>query len=113
MDTDKQTSLPTDTSNPLLHLSQDWRVYLGRNAFVLSTLLLVGLLVTLPILFLVMNSFNTAEFDEPAAYGLKSWFDAFSEPLVWHSLWNTLTLSVTRTIAVWAYRLEFCVAYRT
>jgi iron(III) transport system permease protein len=59
--------------------------------------LLVGLLVGLPVLALLVNSFNTAAIGQPAVYGLRNWRDAFSQPLVWEALWNSLALGLVRT----------------
>ncbi len=60
--------------------------------------LLVGLLVGLPILALLINSFNTAAIGQPAVYGLGNWQTAFSQPLVWESLWNSVALGLVRTL---------------
>src|SRR5438067_1619110 len=59
--------------------------------------LVVGLLVGLPVLALLVNSFNTAAIGQPAVYGLRNWRDAFSQPLVWEALWNSLALGLVRT----------------
>lgn len=60
--------------------------------------LLVGLLVALPLLLLLINSFNTALPGREAVYGLENWLIAFSEPGTVLALWNSVALGGTRTL---------------
>lgn len=60
--------------------------------------LLIGLLVGLPVVALLANSFNTAPLGQTATYGLENWRDAFSQRVVWDALWNSLLLGMVRTV---------------
>lgn len=59
---------------------------------------LVVLGVGLPVLLLVINSFNTSRPGRAATYGLENWIAAFSEPGILAALWNSVTLGATRTL---------------
>jgi len=43
---------------------------------------------------IVINSFNTATIAQDPVYGLQAWRDAFSEPGIWRSLWNSVKIGV-------------------
>jgi iron(III) transport system permease protein len=62
----------------------------------LMTLLVgfMGFYVLYPLVLILINSFNTATIAEPPAYGLQSWRDAFSEPGIWRSLWNSVKIGL-------------------
>ncbi|MBI2348753.1 MAG: iron ABC transporter permease, partial [Deltaproteobacteria bacterium] len=46
------------------------------------------------------NSFNVATIAEPPVYGLQAWRDAFSDPGIWLSLWNTIKIAIVRNLLV-------------
>jgi iron(III) transport system permease protein len=57
----------------------------------------VGIVVALPLLLLLVNSFNTAAPGQPAVYGLRDWIQAFSDATAVRSFWYTLALGAVRT----------------
>jgi iron(III) transport system permease protein len=69
-----------------------------------GTLLMVGLIgfmgfyVLYPLILILINSFNTATIAEPPVYGLKAWKEAFAEPAIWRSLWNSVKIGVVLQI---------------
>src|SRR5687768_11058447 len=69
-----------------------------RRVAVAAMPVFVGLLVGLPILALLVNSFNTANIGQPPVYGLGNWQTAFAQPLVWEALWNSVALGGVRTV---------------
>src|SRR6266508_7025264 len=69
-----------------------------RQAFSVGAPLLVGFLVTLPLLLLLYNSFNTAAPGREVVYGLQNWLRAFNEPTTALALWNSVALGATRTL---------------
>jgi iron(III) transport system permease protein len=54
--------------------------------------------IALPILFLIVNSFNLARPGQAAEYSLQNWEAAFSDRTIWAALWNSFTLGAVRTI---------------
>jgi iron(III) transport system permease protein len=62
----------------------------------LMTLLIgfMGFYVLYPLILIIINSFNTATIAEPPVYGLASWREAFSEPGIWRSLWNSIKIGI-------------------
>jgi iron(III) transport system permease protein len=54
----------------------------------------MGFYVLYPLVLILINSFNVATIGEPPAYGLQAWRDAFSEPGIWRSLWNSVRIGV-------------------
>jgi iron(III) transport system permease protein len=54
----------------------------------------MGFYVLYPLVLIFINSFNVATIGEPPAYGLQAWRDAFSEPGIWRSLWNSVRIGV-------------------
>src|SRR5215813_7627964 len=46
------------------------------------------------LLMAVLNSFNTATIAEPPVYGLKAWREAFNEPGIWRSLWDSVKIGI-------------------
>jgi iron(III) transport system permease protein len=67
-------------------------------AFLGAAPLLVGVIVTLPMLLLLANSFNTAAPGREATYGLDNWVRAFSDPTTLSALWNSVALGSVRTV---------------
>jgi iron(III) transport system permease protein len=58
----------------------------------------VGVVVALPLLLLLVNSFNTAAPGQPAVYGLRDWIQAFSDATAVRAFWYTLALGATRIV---------------
>ena len=54
----------------------------------------MGFYVLYPLVLILINSFNTATIAEPPVYGLQAWRDAFSEPGIWRSLWNSVKIGI-------------------
>jgi iron(III) transport system permease protein len=58
----------------------------------------LSIAIGLPILFLLVNSFNVAKPGEAAVYSLDNWQRAFSDRTLWTALWNSFTLGTVRTL---------------
>jgi iron(III) transport system permease protein len=54
----------------------------------------MGFYVLYPLILILINSFNIATIAEPPAYGLQSWKDAFDQPAIWRSLWNSIKIGI-------------------
>jgi iron(III) transport system permease protein len=54
----------------------------------------MGFYVCYPLILIIINSFNTATIAEPPAYGLSAWREAFAEPGIWRSLWNSVKIGI-------------------
>jgi iron(III) transport system permease protein len=54
----------------------------------------MGFYVLYPLTLIVINSFNTATIAEPEVYGLGAWREAFAEPGIWRSLWNSVKIGI-------------------
>jgi iron(III) transport system permease protein len=54
----------------------------------------MGFYVLYPLILILINSFNIATIAEPPSYGLRAWRDAFSEPGIWRSLWNSIKIGI-------------------
>ena len=63
-----------------------------------SMLAFLALAMGLPLLFLLVGSFNLATPGKPAVYGLDNWMRAFSDPGTISALWMSFLLSVVRLI---------------
>jgi iron(III) transport system permease protein len=64
----------------------------------LAALLFFAACMALPVLFLLVGSFNTMPPGKQPSYGLGNWIRAFSDPLTLSALWNSFLLSVVRLI---------------
>ena len=67
------------------------------NGGTLLMVLLIGAMgfyVLYPLILILINSFNVATIAEPPVYGLQAWRDAFSEPGIWRSLWNSVKIGI-------------------
>ncbi|MFN0074523.1 MAG: ABC transporter permease [Chloroflexota bacterium] len=60
--------------------------------------LLVGIIVSLPLVLLLINSFNSAIPGREAVYGLQNWAMAFSDTGTISALWNSIALGGLRTL---------------
>ena len=58
----------------------------------------LALAMGLPLLFLLVGSFNLATPGKAAVYGLDNWMRAFSDPGTISALWMSFLLSVVRLI---------------
>ena len=58
----------------------------------------MGFYVLYPLALILINSFNVATIAEPPAYGLQAWKDAFSEPGIVRSLWNSVKIALVLQI---------------
>src|SRR5689334_20265899 len=96
----------------------------GGTALMAVLIAAMGFYVLYPLALIVINSFNTATIAEPPVYGLKAWKEAFSEPGIWRSLWNSVKIGIVlqvvalplgifiswllaRTNILWGNALEF------
>ncbi|HLH24779.1 MAG TPA: iron ABC transporter permease [Chloroflexota bacterium] len=68
-----------------------------QGALVAWAPLVAGVIVTLPLLLLLVNSFNIAAPGREAVYGLANWVQAFSDPTTLRALWNSVALGAVRT----------------
>jgi iron(III) transport system permease protein len=72
-----------------------WR---GRPLAELAALLFFAVVMGMPILFLLIGSFNTAPPGQAVAYGLDNWIRAFSDPQTLGALWMSFLFSVVRLV---------------
>lgn len=54
----------------------------------------LGFYIVYPLILILLNSFNVATIADPPVYGLQAWRDAFNEPGIWQSLWNSIKIGV-------------------
>jgi len=66
----------------------------GGTALMALLIGFMGFYVLYPLVLIIINSFNTATIAEPPVYGLGAWREAFSEPGIWRSLWNSVKIGV-------------------
>src|SRR4051794_18471841 len=66
----------------------------GGTALMALLIGIMGFYVLYPLILIIINSFNTATIAEPPVYGLKAWREAFSEPGIWRSLWNSVKIGI-------------------
>lgn len=84
-----------------------WPRVRGFGAAELLLLLFFVAVTALPILFLLVGSFNGAAPGQPPAYGLGNWVRAFAEPQTLSALWMSFAFSVVRLIPSLALSLTF------
>jgi iron(III) transport system permease protein len=76
-----------------------WRPPLDGGVLLMAVLIgAMGFYVLYPLALIIINSFNTATIAEPPAYGFQAWRDAFREPGIWRSLWNSVKIGVVLQI---------------
>jgi len=76
-----------------------WLPRLDGGTLVMAVLIgLMGFYVLYPLVLILINSFNTATIAEPPVYGLRAWREAFSEPGIWRSLWNSVKIGIVLQI---------------
>jgi iron(III) transport system permease protein len=74
---------------------RSWLPPLDGGTFIMALLIgFMGFYVLYPLALIVINSFNTATIAEPEVYGLQAWRDAFNEPGIWRSLWNSIRVGI-------------------
>ena len=74
------------------------RRYPPTSLFIMATLLIgFGFWVIYPIFLTLLTSFNTAALGLDPVWGLDNWRQAYSEPGVLASLWNTLAVYLLNT----------------
>jgi iron(III) transport system permease protein len=66
----------------------------GGTLFMALLIGFMGFYVIYPLVLIVINSFNTSTIAEPPVYGLGAWREAFSEPGIWRSLWNSIKIGL-------------------
>jgi iron(III) transport system permease protein len=83
-----------DTLRPAT-IGRSWLPRLDGGTALMAVLIgVMGFIVVYPLVLIVVNSFNTATIAEDPVYGLKAWREAFSEPGIWRSLWNSVKIGV-------------------
>jgi iron(III) transport system permease protein len=66
----------------------------GGTALMALLIGFMGFYVIYPLVLIVINSFNEATIAEPPVYGLGAWREAFGEPGIWRSLWNSIKIGL-------------------
>lgn len=70
----------------------------GFRVVEIGTLLFFAVAMALPVLFLLVGSFNTAAPGQPTVYGVENWVRAFSDSKTLSSLWMSFLFSTVRLI---------------
>lgn len=70
----------------------------GLRIAELVALMFFAVVMALPVLFLLVGSFNTAPPGQASVYGFQNWTQAFSDPKTLSSLWMSFLFSVVRLI---------------
>lgn len=75
--------------------ARTWLPPLDGGTLIMTLLIgFMGFYVVYPLMLIVLNSFNTATIAEPEVYGLGAWREAFAEPGIWRSLWNSIKIGI-------------------
>jgi iron(III) transport system permease protein len=75
--------------------ARDWLPPLDGGTVLMALLIaFMGFYVLYPLALIIVNSFNTATIAEEPVYGLGAWREAFSEPGIWRSLWNSVKIGI-------------------
>src|ERR1041384_5216231 len=99
----------TETMRPEI-VSRPWLPPLDGGMLMMALLIgAMGFYVLYPLILILINSFNTATIAEPPVYGLQAWRDAFSEPGIWRSLWNSVRVGVPLQIV--ALPIGICISW--
>ncbi len=76
-------------------VSRPWLPPLDGGTLLMAVLIgFMGFYVLYPLVLILINSFNIATIAEPPAYGLQAWRDAFNEPGIRRSLWNSIKIGI-------------------
>jgi len=79
--------------------ARSWLPPLDGGTAIMAVLIgFMGFYVLYPLTLIVLNSFNTATIAEPEVYGLGAWREAFAEPGIWRSLWNSIKIGIVLQI---------------
>lgn len=70
----------------------------GSRGAALLLLLFIAVVMALPVVFLLIGSFNTALPGQAAVYGVDNWVRAFSDPKTLSSLWMSFLFATVRLI---------------
>jgi iron(III) transport system permease protein len=88
----------TETISPVT-VSRSWLPPLDGGTALMAVLIgFMGFYVLYPLTLIVVNSFNTATIAEPEVWGLGAWRQAFAEPGIWRSLWNSVKIGIVLQI---------------
>ena len=88
----------TETISPAT-VSRSWLPPLDGGTALMAVLIgFMGFYVLYPLTLIVVNSFNTATIAEPEVWGLGAWRQAFAEPGIWRSLWNSIKIGIVLQI---------------
>jgi iron(III) transport system permease protein len=88
----------TETIHPTT-VTRPWLPPLDGGTAIMAVLIgFMGFYVLYPLTLIVINSFNTATIAEPEVYGLGAWRQAFAEPGIWRSLWNSVKIGIVLQI---------------
>ena len=75
--------------------SRSWLPPLDGGTALMAVLIgFMGFYVVYPLVLIIINSFNTATIAEAPVYGLKAWREAFADPGIWRSLWNSVKIGI-------------------
>lgn len=84
----------TETFNAGMQV-RSWLPPLDGGTALMAVLIgFMGFYVLYPLTLIVINSFNTATIAEPEVWGLGAWRQAFAEPGIWRSLWNSVKIGI-------------------
>jgi iron(III) transport system permease protein len=76
-------------------VARAWLPRLDGGILIMALLIgAMGFYVLYPLILILINSFNVSTIAEPPAYGLQAWRDAFSEPGILRSLWNSVKIGI-------------------
>jgi iron(III) transport system permease protein len=76
-------------------VARAWLPRLDGGILIMALLIgAMGFYVLYPLILILINSFNVSTIAEPPAYGLQAWRDAFSEPGIMRSLWNSVKIGI-------------------
>jgi iron(III) transport system permease protein len=76
-------------------MPRSWLPPLDGGTTIMTLLIgFMGFYVLYPLTLIVINSFNTATIAEPEVYGFGAWRQAFAEPGIWRSLWNSVKIGI-------------------
>lgn len=70
----------------------------GARGAALLLLVFIAVVMALPVIFLLVGSFNTAAPGQATVYGIENWVRAFSDPKTLSSLWMSFLFATVRLI---------------
>jgi iron(III) transport system permease protein len=76
-------------------VARAWLPRLDGGILIMALLIgAMGFYVLYPLILILINSFNVSTIAEPPAYGLQAWREAFSDPGILRSLWNSVKIGI-------------------